>query len=287
MTKKKSRKRLHVALTGHYHALMAQFSSSAAHKLPGAKGAIREDALATFLEAWVSRRYAVLTKVLAVAREGEEAPCELDLVLHDSSEGTAWKLDPQGLNSVVTFADIRLVAEVKSRLTQKELDKACASMRKLSAFQQAHQLEMPLRVLFAYYVAPRVLDSMLEAFCSNGRSHYPFDAFVFLHEGAYFADTRDLQALRIGIPRGLGPDEVANDGPSNDKIILEECIESKYPYGFRVVHDGSVETNLLSLATLATYATAGADATSALLSATIHREMVPIFADEEEDEASD
>lgn len=287
MVRKPSRKRLHVALTGHYHALMAQFESSAAHKLPGAKGAIREDAVGTFLKAWVSNRFSVLTNVLAVAPDGTEAPSELDLVLHDSSEGSFWKLDAQGSNCVATYPHIKLVVEIKSLLTEAQLRKACTSMDKLTEFENSHGLS-PLRVLFAYRVDANLLEDMREQFCTYGSTYYPFDAFIFLHDGAYLADRQDLQALRTGIPKGLGPEEVANDGPSADRMTLEYCMESKYANGFRLVHDGKVETNLLSFATLATFATAGAEATSALLSAAVHREFSPIFSEEEdEDERPD
>lgn len=73
-------------------------------------------------------------------------------------------------------------------------------------------------------------------------------------------------------------------------MSLEYCMDSKYANGFRLVHDGKLETNLLSFATLATFATAGAEATSTLLSAAVHREFSPIFSDrkeEDEDERSD
>lgn len=276
MGKKPSRKRLHVALTGHYHALMAQFEASAAHKLPSAKGAIREDAVGTFLKTWVSSRFSVLTNVLAVAPDGTEAPSELDLVLHDSSEGSVWKLDAQGLNSVATYPHIKLAVEIKSLLTKAQLRKACVSMDKFTEFENSHGFS-PLRVLFAYRVDDDLLEDMRDQFCAHESTCYPFDAFIFLHDGAYFADRPDLQALRLGIPKGLGPEEAANDGPSADRMILEYCMDSKFPNGFRQVHDGTVETNLLSFATLATFATAGAEATSTLLSAAVHREFSPIF----------
>jgi hypothetical protein len=73
------RTRLHRTLTGHYYELLAVFARTVAHKLPGEKGKLREDAVARFIATWVPKRFDVLTNVFAVTRTGVEAPAELDL----------------------------------------------------------------------------------------------------------------------------------------------------------------------------------------------------------------
>ncbi|SFW24429.1 DUF6602 domain-containing protein [Luteibacter sp. UNCMF366Tsu5.1] len=277
MKKKSRRKRLHQALTGHYYDLLSTYYSSAAHKLPSGKGILREDAVARFVSTWVSKRFNVLTNVFAVAADGEEAPSEIDLVVHDAERGSSWPLDAHHTNSIVTCEHISMTVEVKSHLTEKDLNDACASMNSFLEFLGCHHIDRPLRVLFAYEVAPDLLMAMQEKFAEQSSSFYPFDAFVFLKEGAYFADSQDMRALRLGIPKGLGPDEVENDGPSVDRMTMEDCVQSKYLNGFRWVPDGTPENNLLCLAALATFATAGASSTSALLAAVIQREMTSII----------
>jgi hypothetical protein len=197
--------------------------------------------------------------------------------VHDAGSGSAWSLDADHGNSIVTWQDVRLIVEVKSLLGVQELESARRTMERLEDFAKANSQEIPLRILFAYKVDPDVLEDLMEKFASYSSSIYPFDAFILLEEGAYFTD--ELRSLRLGIPKGLGPAEVENDGPSVDRMIMEDCVPSKYPHGFRWVPDGTPENNLLSLAALASYATVGNETTGEFLAAIVPRDYNPIFQD--------
>lgn len=268
-------KRLSKTLTGHYHELCAVLARTSAHKLPSAMGAIREKAVATFISSWLQKRYSVPTNVFATDRSGREFPSELDLVIHDGDSGAIWQLDAQGGNSVATWEEIRLVAQIKSTLTEKEFVKSCETISSLADFSKEAGTERPFTVLFSYKVDDDFSPLLLEKFTYSGRNDFPFDAFVLLDHGAYFSDS--LRELRVGIEKGLSPSQVRNDGPSQDRLILEDCIESRITNGYRLVSDGSPENTLLALAALATLATSGDDVTQALLAACIHSNHFPIF----------
>lgn len=60
------RTRLYRTLSGHHHELLAVLVRTGAHKLPGEKGRLREDAVARFIAAWVPKRFDVLPTVFAV-----------------------------------------------------------------------------------------------------------------------------------------------------------------------------------------------------------------------------
>ena len=268
-------KRLSKTLIGHYHELQATFARTAAHKLPSAMGALREDGVANFIETWLQKRYSAPTNVFATTRAGNEYPSELDLIIHDGDSGAIWKLDSQAGNSVATWEEIRLVAQIKSTLDEKEFEKACKTMSTIDQFSKDAGTERPITLLFAYKVDQTFDPLLLEKFVYSPSGAFPFDAFILLDHGAYFSDS--LRELRIGIEKGLSPKKVQNDGPSQDRVTLEYIDTSHIPNGYRFVGDASPESTLLALAALATFATAGDAVTQALLAACVHSEYFPIF----------
>lgn len=268
-------KRLRKTLTGHYHELLAVYTRTAAHKLPGAKGSIREDAVADFIRAWVQKRFSVPTNAFVTNRLGQEYPGELDLVIHDGNSGGLWNLDAQGGNCVVTWEEVRLIAQIKSTLDESTFSKACDSLLPLADYAKNSQTEKPLTVLFAYQVSDDFFHSLIEKFTYSTSDAFPFDAFILLNSGAYFSDS--LRDLRIGIEKGLSPSQVNNDGPSQNILLLEDFVSYEIPNGYRGVSDCSPESGLLALAALATLATAGNDVTGALLAACTHSEHFPLF----------
>jgi hypothetical protein len=272
---KDSPKRLQKSLTGHYHELKAVFHRTAAHKLPSAMGALREHAVSRFVSTWIPKLYSVPTNVFATNRNGVEFAQELDLVIHDGSTGSLWPLDADGRNSIATWEEIRLVMQIKSTLAEKNFKEACETMAAIPEFANASDTPCPIKVLFAYSVQEEFLPFLLEKFTYSSSGTFPFDAFILLDHGAYFADP--LRNLRIGIERGLSPKMVENDGPSQDRLIWEFVEDTRIPKGYQGVGDCSPESALLSLAALSTYATAGDAATRALLAASTHSEHVPIF----------
>lgn len=267
-------KRLLKTMTGHYHELMAVFSRTSAHKLPSAMGALREDAVAKFVKTWLSNRYTVPTNVFATTRAGNEYPSELDLVIHDGNEGGVWPLDADHGNSIASWEEINLVVQVKSTLDEGTFESACKSMRDIGTFAETSGTERPFTALFAFRVAEDFHADLLEKFVYSSSGTFPFDAFFLLNEGAYFSDA--LRELRVGLQNGLGPTLVRNDGRSQDTFILEDCIETRIPNGYRCV-GSSPEEILLSLAALATLATGGEETTQALIAACMHSEHRPIF----------
>lgn len=233
------------------------------------------DAVADFIRTWVQKRFSVPTNVFATTRLGNEYPSELDLVIHNGDSGALWELDALGGNCVATWEEVRLIAQIKSTLDEAEFDKACKAMSHVDEFTKTVQTRRPFTILFAYKVDDSFLDDLMEKFTYSTSGAFPFDAFILLDQGAYFSDS--LRELRVGIEKGLSPSQVKNDGPSQDRLILEDCVESRIPNGFRGVSDRSPESALLSLAALATLATSGDDVTRALLAACIHSKHFPIF----------
>lgn len=274
MTKSR-KKRLLTSMTGHYQQLLSVFSMTGSHKLPGAKGMLREKAVAGFIKIWIPGHFSVPTNVFATTRKGEELPTELDLVIHDGSSGSVWPLDSDHANSVATWEEIRLVAQIKSTLGKKQFKDACNAMAKLDVFSEKTNTQMPMRILFAYRVKVDFIEELLEKFVYSSMNAFPFDAFILLDDGAYISDA--FRELRIGIRKGLSERQVMNDGPSQDTMILEDVIESRIPNGYRQASDGTPESTLLALAVLATTASAGDEATQALLAACKHPEYNPIF----------
>lgn len=278
MGKTKPDKRLYRAIQGHYHQLMADFKRSASHKLPSAKGRLREAAVATFLSAWIPKRYTPLTNAFATTLDGNELPIELDLVVHDGYEGVAWPLDSQGVNNVVTWEQVRMVVEVKSTLDREQFKKGISVAKKIREFcEEIPSSSRPLVVLFAFQVDAEFVADLHYDLTHSYQSAYLFDAVILLDEGAYFSDS--FRELRLGIERGLAPNLVVNDGPSRDQMILEDCEVRPDSMGYKAVGDCGPEITLLAFAAIATAASSGDEAVQALLSACKHVEYSPIFPD--------
>jgi hypothetical protein len=276
--KAKPDKRLYRTIQGHYHQLMADFIRSASHKLPSAKGRLREAAVANFLSSWIPKRYTPLTNAFATTLDGNELPAELDLVVHDGYEGVAWPLDDQGANCVVTWEQVCMVVEVKSTLDREQFENGISVAKKVKKFADENpSSSRPLVVLFAFQVDADFVAHIHYDLTHSYQSAYLFDAVILLDEGAYFSDS--FRELRLGIERGLAPNLVANDGPSQDRIILEDCEIRPDSMGYKAVGDCGPEITLLAFAAIATAASSGDDAVQALLSACKHVEYNPIFPD--------
>lgn len=270
-----NKKRLFQSLSGHYYQLKSVFEKTKAHKLPGSKGKLREDAVARFISLWHSSRFKSITNVFATTNMGKEFPLELDIVTHDGNSGAVWPLDSDSENSVATWEEIKMIVEVKSTLDENSFEKACTSMDKLTQFSKEESTVVPLRVLFAYKVDDDFYPFLMEKFTYSYSESLSYDAFIILDCGAFFSD--GIRELRAGIGKGLSPELVKNDGPSQDRFTMEDCIESRIPEGYKSVADSSNEIILLSLAVLATYATSGNDTVQSLLAACINPDYNPIF----------
>lgn len=269
--------RLGKTLEGHKHQLMAVFSRSAAHKLPGSKGVHREGAVAQFLATWVPHRFTPTTNVFVTSPHLGEFHSELDLVLHDSYEGGRWPLDADELNVVLTWDEVRAVVEIKSVLNEVEWKKARQTMLDLSEW--AHQngaddATLPHKILFAFKTDPSFYSEILELFAYASTDDVPYDAIVLLDHGAWFGPR--LELLEVGLRRGLVPSQVENDGSSLDRLILRFCMETRIPEHFRCAAD-TPEGALLALAVVASYCCIGEDVTRALLSALMRVDYAPVF----------
>lgn len=279
--------RLRKTFEGHKHELLAAFARSAAHKLPGAKGSHREDAVSRFLATWVPHRYSPATNVFATSPDLGEFNRELDLVLHDSYEGGRWPLDGDKLNTIVTWEEVRAVLEIKSELNERTWSDACRSMHELTVWaggSDAHAASLPLRVLFSFRTAPLFFADVMEKFSYAPHEEIPFDAIVLLDEGAWFGPR--LELLEIGLQRGLVPSQVERDGPSLDRIILRSCMETRIPEHFRCAGVNPEEA-LLALAVLTSYCCMGERITRSLLAALTRVEYACAFqSDEAADESS-
>lgn len=264
--------RLGRTLKGHRHELLAAFERSAAHKLPGSKGRLRENALGKFLQTWIPKRYTPLTNVFVTHPLKGEFPLEIDLVLHDAHEGSYWPLDGESENGVVALEHVKAAFEVKSTLGKAEFEAALKTTKHFHEYAENAGIACPRTVLFAYHITeefhPEFLQWCLEASTS------PFDAIVILNSGAYFWQT--LEFLRIGFGAGLTPDLVANDGPSQDRAILECMSNPKYPDNMKMVGEGP-EDALMALAVLASAECAGNRNTLALYSCLKKQDFNPIF----------
>ena len=176
-------RRLGRSLKGHQHELWAAFERSAAHKLPGSKGRLRENAVGKFLQTWIPRRYSPLTNVFLTAPLTGEFPLETDLVLHDSHDGAQWPLDGENENSVVTLEHVKMVFEVKSTLDKTEFGKAATAMTALKQYAEKAHTPCPRRVLFAYRIHGDYTNDFLE--WTAYANEPPFDAIVILELGAF------------------------------------------------------------------------------------------------------
>ncbi len=269
--------RLQAALSGHKHELLAAFARSAAHKLPASKGRLRENAVSRFLSAWVPRRFSPVSNVFATDPVLGEFESELDLVLHDSHDGACWPLDNDQENSIVTWKDVKVVFEVKSTLDEKTWTNACSVMTRLATWAGAdndNPHPLPLRVLFCFRTDDAFAHTFHEHCIYGSVGSIPFDAIVLLDQGATFGPR--LEELEVGLRYGLVPSQVADDGPSQDKLLMRQLIETRIPHKFRSCGE-TPEEGLMALAALASLACSGEEITKSLLSALRDTRHNPIF----------
>ena len=264
-------KRLFKTFQGHYHQLLADFHRSGAHKLPGGKGMLREDSIARFLSTWIPKRYEVISNVF-ISQFGTQFDRELDMVILDTFEGMAWPLDAAGVNSVVTWDHVKLVGEVKSKLTKSALNDAIQSM---SGLPNQDDWELPFRVLFAFEVDNEVFNTLEESFATESSSKYPFDAFVFLDRGAYVSEK--YEHFRKSFAKGLSPALGEEDIDIFYQHFSDDIRASHIPRGFGCMKSGKPSEALFAFAVLAAFASAGNTTTQALLTACRNADFSPIL----------
>ena len=269
--------RLQATLSGHKHELLAAFARSAAHKLPASKGKLRENAVSRFLATWIPRRFSPVSNVFATDPVLGEFESELDLVLHDSHEGACWPLDNDQENAIVTWKDVKVVVEVKSTLDEKTWTNACDLMKRLTTWAGTDNTSphpLPLRVLFCFRTDDVFASIFYERCAYSSISSIPFDAIVLLDQGATFGPR--LEDLEVGLRSGLVPSQVANDGPSQERLLMRRVIQTHVPDHFRSC-GVTPEEGLMALAALASLACSGEDITKSLLSALRDIRYNPIF----------
>ena len=258
---KNKEKRLFKTFKGHFFELMSVFERTTAHKLPGSKGALREEAVSKFISNWIPRRYTVPTNVFATTKSGKEFPAEIDLVIHDSNSGGLWRLDSDGVNSIATREEIKLIMEIKSTLDKETFEKTCNSIKeKIDKFDE---VKIPPLVLMAYKTESEVREIIL-----NPDVRLPFNVFILLDKGAFFERSPEFKEIRLGIEKGLSPERIREDPSSIDKILLDYCVKYiGYPNYEQYIGSSPESSALLSLAVIATQVTSGDDVTQSLLAA--------------------
>lgn len=269
--------KLYATLSGHKHELLAVLARSAAHKLPASKGRLRENAVGRFLASWIPRRFSPVSNVFAADPVLGEFESELDLVLHDSHDGACWPLDSEHENSIVTWKDVKVVAEVKSTLDEKTWASACNVMTRLAKWagtENKNPYPLPIRVLFCFRTDDIFASTFYERCAYSSINSIPFDAIVLLDQGATFGPR--LEDLEVGLRSGLVPSQVANDGPSQDRLLMRRVIQTHIPDHFSSC-GVTPEDGLMALAALASLACSGENITKSLLSALRETSYNPIF----------
>lgn len=273
--------RLIKSLDAYAQLLRARYAFSAAHKLPGSKGKLREDAVAEFLSAFVPANQTVATNVFATTINGYEYPREIDLVVHDAARGGLWHLDTFGENVVCNLEGITAVMEVKSILGPKELEDAELKAGKLKAFCDEHDIKTPPFVLFCYDVAPEkespnppywmgkdtIDEKALEA-------RLPFAMTVCPGQFCYVSDEHDEFAF--GFEQGLSSYDAQNDGTAQDRIVSLRYADSRYARQFINVGT-SAGQHLLAIAAFVSDASGQNSYTGALLSSATRPRRNPIW----------
>ena len=130
--------------------LVAAFERSAAHKLSGSKGHIRYNAVARFLQVWMPTRYTALTNVFASDIEAGPFKNQLDLVLHDSDEGSQWPLDGENENWIILRMHVKIFIKIKSTLDKNTWRETECAMDAVKGYSTVDSGSHPHKVLFAY-----------------------------------------------------------------------------------------------------------------------------------------
>ncbi|WP_306565966.1 DUF6602 domain-containing protein [Aquabacterium sp.] len=264
--------RLFKTLHGHLLQLQASFVRSAAHKLPGSKGRLREMAVSDFLASWMPKRYSPLTNSFLSHDSAGVLNNEIDLVLYDSHAGPQWPLDAENSNWFLAWDHVKVVLEVKSTLDAEEWGKATRNMDEIERFAGKADTNCPPRILFAY----RVDDAFRDEFESNLLASQPFDLIVVL-QGQAFASPNDIKLISA-FETGLSPEQARND-----QRAVEADLRDFIGLGsqsFRRLANKS-EHALMAMIYWCTNACAGSDMTRSLLSALGRSgEVRPLFADD-------
>ena len=277
--------RLIKSLDAYVQLLQARHAFSAAHKLPGSKGKLREDAVAEFLSAFVPVNQTVATNVFATTIDGDEYPREIDLVVHDAARGGLWHLDTFGENTVCNLEGITVVIEVKSKLGLKELADAELKASELKAFGDKHGISTPPFVLFCFDVAPEKKSAKQPHWLGKGtiddmalEARLPFAMTICPGQFCYVSNEYDEFAF--GFERGLSSHDAQNDGSVQDRIISLRYADSRYAQRFIEVGTSAGE-HLLAIATFVSDLSGQKSHTGALLASATRPRRNPIFPDAE------
>lgn len=272
--------RLGRTLHGHHMELLAAFERSAAHKLPGSKGRLRENAVAKFLMGWMPKRYSALTNVFASDPEAGAFENEIDLVLHDSHEGPEWALDGEDENWVVSWEHVKVVFEVKSTLDASTWRAAEQSMNAIEGYARLRRGALPLRVLLAFR-----LDRDFEDDPGGFRSSielaitHPFDLIVVLGHGAYYAP--NVEEIALAFLNGITAEQASSDlrvANARLKTFVASSHQKYWPYCALAT---GTETTLMAFIFACSERCAGSGTTLALLHALgAAGQYIPLFEQE-------
>lgn len=262
--------RLAKTLMGHHYELLAAFARSAAHKLPGSMGRLRENALAKFLQVWIPRRLTCPSNVFATHEGVGNFELEIDLAVYDSTEGPMWPLDCEEENLFLAYRHTKAVIEVKSTLDADTMAQAVKSMRAFDDYMEQVEnsdfekdkpgLTRPSKILFAYRVDADYFGCDFQELLVYGPD--PFDLIVILGTGAYFADR--VRAMAIAFGRKLTKDEARGDVDAINREMGYEFCGAPSRYRRETF---SPDDTLMALIYALTDRCAGSELTGALLSA--------------------
>lgn len=273
--------RLIKSLDAYAQLLRARYAFSAAHKLPGSKGKLREDAVAEFLSAFVPANQTVATNVFATTINGDDYPREIDLVIHDAARGGLWHLDTFGENAVCNFEGITVIMEVKSILGPKELEDAERKAGELKAFGDEHGIQTPPFILFCYDVAQEKNSAKSTHWMGKTtidekalEARLPFAMTICPGQFCYVSADHDEFAF--GFERGLSSHDARGDGAVQDHIISSRVADSRYARRFTEVGTSAGE-HLLAIAAFVSDVSGQSAHTGALLASATRPRRNPIF----------
>ena len=273
--------RLIKTLDAYAKLLHARYAFSAAHKLPGSKGKLREDAVAEFLSAFVPASHTVATNVFATTIDGDEYSREIDLVVHDAALGGLWHLDTFGENAVCNLEGIKVIMEVKSVLRPEDLADAERKADELKAFCDERDIKTPPFVLFCYDVAPRKKSSKPPHWMGKDtidekalEANLPFAMTVCPGKFCYVSS--DYDNFSEGFELGLSSHDAQNDGTVQDRITASRNADSRYAGQFIQLGTSSGE-HLLAMAVFVSDLSGNGAHTGALLASVTKPRRNPIF----------